>query len=200
MYNWRKLSEDDREYVLAERKERQFPWHAPPHFDYVGEKTFIVTAACFEHKPIIGRSPERMSECENELLRISHDVATCVFAWCVLPNHYHLLIRTAQIDELLRRLGKFHGSTSFRWNGEDGIRGRKVWFRAVERSMRSERHFFASLNYVNHNAVKHGYATKWQDWPYSSAKEYLETVGSKRAGEIWTEYPVLDFGKDWDPA
>ena len=199
MYNWRKLSEDDREYVLAERKARQFPWHAPPHFDYEGEKTFLVTAACFEHKPIIGSLPGRMAECENELLRISHDVGNCVFAWCILPNHYHLLLRTAQIAELLKRLGKFHGSTSFKWNGEDGSRGRRVWFRAVERSMRSERHFYASLNYVNHNAVKHGYVTKWQDWPYSSAKQYLETVGIERAGEIWAEYPVLDFGKDWDP-
>lgn len=200
MYNWRKLSEENREYVLAERKARQFPWHAPPHFDYEGEKTFIVTAACFEHKPIIGRSSLRMAECEHELLRISHHVATDVFAWSVLPNHYHLLLRTAQIYELLGLLGKFHGSSSYRWNGEDSTRGRKVWFRAVERSMRSERHFFASLNYVNNNPVKHGYVEKWQDWPYSSAKEYLQHVGSERASEIWRSYPVLDYGKDWDPA
>ena len=199
MYIWRKLSEHDREYVLAERKARQFPWHAPPHFVYEGEKTFIITAACFEHQPTIGRSSERMAECESELLKISHDVSTCVFAWCVLPNHYHLLIRTARIYELLKLLGRFHGSSSFRWNGEDGTRGRKVWFRAVERSMRSERHFFASLNYVNHNPVKHGYASKWQDWPYSSAKQYIENVGADRATEIWKEYPVLDYGKDWDP-
>ena len=200
MYIWRNLSEQDREYVLAERKARQFPWHAPPRFAYEGENTFIITAACFEHQPIIGRTAERMAECESELLKISHDVSTCVFAWCVLPNHYHLLIRTAQIDEILSRLGKFHCSSSFRWNGEDGTRGRNVWFRAVERSMRSERHFFASLNYVNNNPVKHGYASKWQDWPYSSAKQYIENVGSDRAAEIWREYPVLDYGKDWDPA
>jgi len=200
MYTWRKLSQADREYVLAERKVRQFPWHAPPHFSYEGETTFIVTAACFEHNPIIGLSHERMAECETELLKISHEVSTCVFAWCLLPNHYHLLLRTVQIEELLRRLGKFHGSSSFKWNREDGVRGRKVWFRAVERSMRSERHFYASLNYVNHNAVKHGYVEKWQDWPYSSAKQYLDGIGSERASEIWREYPVLDYGKDWDPA
>ena len=200
MYIWRKLSEHDREYVLAERKARQFPWHAPPHFVYEGEMTFIITAACFEHQPTIGRSPERMAECETELLSIAHELATCVFAWCVLPDHYRLLVRTFQVRELLSRLGKFHGATSFKWNREDHERGRKVWFRAVERSMRSQRHFFASLNYVNNNAVKHGYVEKWQDWPYSSANQYLDAVGPERAGEIWREYPVLDYGKDWDPA
>lgn len=200
MYNWRKLSEDDREYVLNERKARQFPWHAPPHFKYEGEKSFIITAACFEHKPIIGASSERMAAFEADLLKVSQRFSTCVFAWCVLPNHYHLLLRTARIAELLKRLGKLHGSSSFSWNGKDGTRGRKVWYRAVERSMRSERHFFASLNYVNNNAVKHGYAEKWQDWPYSSAKHYLDSVGSERASDIWRQYPVLDYGKDWDPA
>jgi putative transposase len=200
MYDWRKLSETQREYVLAERKARQFPWHAPPHFKYEGEQTFIVTAACFEHKPIIGLSSKRMAECEADILKISHHVSSVVFAWCVLPNHYHLLLRTAQINELLTRLGTFHGASSYRWNGEDSTRGRRVWSRTVERSMRSERHFFASLNYVNNNAVKHGYAKKWLDWPYSSARNYLESIGSERAAEIWKEYPVLDYGRDWDPA
>ena len=109
------------------------------------------------------------------------------------------LIRTAEIKTLLTALGKFHGSSSFRWNCEDGSKGRKVWFRAIERSMRSSRHFYATLNYIHNNPVKHGYVEKWQDWPFSSAADYLELVGKDKAAEIWTEYPVLDYGKDWDP-
>ena len=34
--------------------------------------------------------------------------------------------------------------------------GRKVFFRAVERAMRSDRRFWATLNYVHHNPVHHG--------------------------------------------
>jgi putative transposase len=37
------------------------------------------------------------------------------------------------------------------------------------------------------------------DWPYSSAREYLEKVGTAKAAEVWKEYPILDYGKDWDP-
>ena len=74
----------------------------------------------------------------------------------------------------------------------------KVWFRCVERAMKSERHFFATLNYVHNNPVKHGYVERWQDWPYSSARDYLTSVGFDEAARIWHEYPVLDYGKDWD--
>ena len=108
------------------------------------------------------------------------------------------LVETADIQSFLKELGRFHGSTSYRWNGQDNARGRRVWFRAVERSMRSERHYLASLNYIHHNPVKHGYVDKWQDWPFSSAREYLERVGNKDAQRIWRDYPVLDYGVEWD--
>ena len=193
------MSDDEKAYAIGERKARRVPWHAPPRFEYEGEQTFILTAACYEHRPVIGVSADRMAECEDEILRICLERATHTYAWCILPNHYHLLARTADLKALMASLGKFHGSSSFRWNGEDGTRGRKVWYRALERSMRSERHYYASLNYVNHNAVKHGYVSKWQDWPFSSANQYLAKVGSETAARIWREYPVLDYGKDWDP-
>jgi putative transposase len=99
---------------------------------------------------------------------------------------------------LLAALGKLHGRTSYRWNGEEGSRGRQVWHRAAETAMKFERHFWAKLNYVLHNAVRHGYVERWQDWPYSNAAQYLAEVGRDVAERRWREYPILDFGKDWD--
>ena len=98
----------------------------------------------------------------------------------------------------LRGIGQLHGRTSFEWNGQDNTRGRKVWYRCVERSMRNERHRWATLNYIHNNPVHHGYVQRWQDWPFGSAIEYLEHVGAEQAGEIWRKYPVLDYGKGWD--
>lgn len=198
MYDWRKMSEAEREKALKERKARRLPWHAPPHFEYEHNHRFIVSAACFEHKAIIGESKERMAECESALIQICEVLDVRLYAWCVLPNHYHLLVRTDAIKELLRKIGNFHGSSSYKWNGEDSARGRTVWFRAVERSMRSVRHYFASLNYIHHNPVKHGFTSSWQEWPFSSAAEYLEKVGKEKAVEIWSEYPILDYGIGWD--
>jgi putative transposase len=198
MYNWRKLKPEARALLLRERKAYKRPWHAPPHFDYEGEKDFIVTAACFEHADIIGKSPERIAECEEELLGIAIELECRPYAWCIFPNHYHLLIRTAAIRDLIARLGKFHGSSSFRRNGEDHQRGWKVWYRCIEHPIRSDRHFYATLNYIHNNPVKHRYVEKWLDWPYSSAANYLVEVGRDEAIQVWKEFPVLDYGKEWD--
>ena len=199
MYEWRKLTPAEREELLARRKARGQPWHSVPHSAAV-EGSYHLSAACYEHKPIIGSLPHRMEEFENLLLETAGTLATKIVAWCVLPNHYHLLIATKNSPDVLRAMGKFHGRRSFVWNGEEGTRGRKVWCGCVERAIRSERHFWATLNYIHHNPVRHGYVKRWEDWPYSSAREFLERVGRKRVGWIWKQYPILDYGKGWDEA
>jgi putative transposase len=198
MYRWRRLTPEQRKEVLEHRQRLRLPWHGPPH--YVGDSgLYLLSAACYEHRPIIGVCPERMAKFEADLLGTTHEHSQTVFAWTVLPNHYHLLVHAPNIKGFLEALGQLHGRTSFRWNGEDSCRGRQVWHRAAETEMKSERHFWATLNYVLHNAVRHGYVRRWQDWPYSNAAEYLAEVGHEEAEQRWREYPLLDYGKDWDP-
>jgi REP-associated tyrosine transposase len=141
-----------------------------------------------------------MQSFSDELLSMLVETGAEVYGWCVLPNHYHLLIATPELPATLHALGKLHGRTAFEWNGEENARGRKVWYRCVERSMRNERHRWATLNYIHNNPVHHGYVQRWQDWPFGSAVEYLDEVGVDRARELWRAYPVLDYGKGWDEA
>jgi putative transposase len=119
-------------------------------------------------------------------------------AWCVLPNHYHLLIRTGDIKQTVNQLGRLYGRTSYRWNGEEEARGRKVWHSVSDRMISSSEHFRATVNYIHHNPVKHGNAATWHDWPFSSAEDFLESQGREEAASIWRSYPVLDYGKGWD--
>jgi putative transposase len=199
MYDWRKMNDDERAEVLRERKARKQPWHAPPHRDYEGFVRFIVTAACYEHKPVIGYNRQRIAQFENDLMKTCEDFGATLFAWCVLPNHYHILVQTDNIREFQSEaLGKLHGKTSFQWNGEDNQRGRKVWYKSFERPMKSNRHFWASVNYIHNNPVHHGLANKWQDWAFSSANNFIEKYGREKTAEIWKEHPILDYGKDWD--
>ena len=198
MYYWRELTEEQRQETLRQRIGRKLPWHSPPHRDFEGPVTFIITAACYEHEHVIGRSPERMADFETEILQACADSEARAFAWCILPNHYHILLRTDQIRLLRKAIAKIHGRTATFWNREDDQIGRKVWFNFFDRDMRSERHFWATMNYIHNNAVHHGYVNRWQDWPFSSASRFLEEVGKEKAALIWNEYPVLDYGKGWD--
>lgn len=198
MYYWRRLSDAQRQEAMEYRRLRKFPKHSPPHFDSDASLTYLITAACFEHVPIIGRTDSRMTDFETRLIDCCKSIASEIHSWCILPNHYHVLATTRRIKELRKEIGLLHGRTSFEWNGADKRRGRQVWHNCFERKMKSERHFFASLNYVLNNAVHRGYCDKWLDWPWSNVTEYLETVGSARALQIWNEYPILDYGAKWD--
>jgi putative transposase len=184
--------------ALELRRARHLPWHSPPHLDLTGHRQYLISAACYEHAAIVGKDPERMTQCEASVLQVCRELCSEIYAWCILPNHYHALVRTERIGTLRSGLGQFHGRSSFNWNGEDRQRGCKVWHNCFERPMKSERHFWTTMNYVHHNPVHHGYVKHWQDWPWSSAVEFLNQLGPDRAREIWNSYPILDYGKKWD--
>ena len=139
-----------------------------------------------------------MDNFAGDLFAVLAAHANQTFAWCVLPNHYHVLVEEADIKYLIYQLGRLHGRTSHGWNAEEHHRGRKVFFRVVERAMRSDRHYRATLNYVHHNPVRHGYVRHWSDWPWSSAAEYLAQTGASEAEHVWRKYPLHEYGKNWD--
>ncbi len=197
MYEWRKLTPALREQLLEIRKQRHFPWHGPPHPESL-RRYFHISAACFEHRPFIGHSVERMAGFSRELLETIYSTGTIVAAWCVLPNHYHVLLKTPELAGLIKVIGQLHGRTSRQWNQEENTPGRQNWFRATDRAIRSDRHFWATVNYIHYNPVKHRLVKDWLDWPYSSAAQYLEEIGRENASRIWKSYPILDYGKGWD--
>jgi len=138
-----------------------------------------------------------MAAFEQTLLSSISDVGKAM-AWCILPNHYHVLVEAPDIFTMLLGIGRMHGRVSHQWNGEDGARGRKCWHGCAERAMRSLRHQRVTLNYIHHNPVHHRYVRNWQDWPFSSAKQFLDNMGREVAMRHWQEYPLMDYGKGWD--
>ncbi len=196
MYDYRKWSREKQAAALKERVAHGFPLHSPPHVLEPGAYR-IITGACFEHKPIL-QSPARLKWFEQQLLDHLQNQCLDVAAWVVLPNHYHILVKIPDIKSFTKAQGQLHGRTSFAINKEDNEQGRQVWFRCSDRVMRSERHYFTTLNYIHNNPVKHGYVEKWGDWAYSSYHWYLENKGRDWLVELWQEYPVLNYGDQWD--
>jgi len=196
MYHWRRMTDAEREAILEMRKLHNLPWHSPPTWDS-GPGAYLLTAACYEHRPFIGHSKMRLTEFSNQLLATLKANGTC-HAWSVLPNHYHAIVTCTDIVICKAALAKLHGRSSYFWNGEEFSRGRKVWHASAETCLRSERHFWATLNYVHHNPVKHGYVETGEDWEWSSARHFIKEVGRKEMERIWRTYPIRSYGKTWD--
>lgn len=139
-----------------------------------------------------------MADFCEALLTTLEPATTRIHAWCVLPNHYHLLVSVPDLRSATRALGRLHGRTSYRWNQEEQTRGRQVWHAAADRWMRGDRHFWATMNYIHHNPVRHGYVKRWQDWPFSSVHELLAQLGRTEVERLWRAYPLDDYGEGWD--
>jgi putative transposase len=200
MYIWRTLSDDQKAELMDVRAQLSQPLHSPPHFNSESPTRFHLSGACYEHRSIIGHSYERMLNFSVQLLSFFEENADEVYAWCVLPNHWHALVLSVDLKTLTKSLGQLHGRTSFQWNREQELQGRQCWSKCADRRIRSESHFYAACNYIHNNPVKHGYVKMWTEWEFSSARSFVEALGRDKCLELWEQYPVLDMGEKWDSA
>jgi putative transposase len=196
MYEYRKLTPEQRAELVRERRTRGFPAHAPPH-RIPNQPFYLLTAACYEHACHMTLTARRQQVVDG---LFEHFIAAGwdIHAWVVLPNHYHLLASVLDFAALGGCLRRVHGATSRQWNLEDSIVGRKVWFRFTDRAIRSEAHYYTTLNYLHYNPVKHGWAASPYAWSESSVHWYQEHFGRPWLRDLWTRYPVREYGRDWD--
>jgi len=146
------------------------------------------------------RTPSRLAEWQSKLVQmIVDDPDSLLRAWVVLPNHYHVLVKT-ELLSFGRRLGRLHNGLSTQWNREDKTPGRKVWYRFSDRAIRSDRHLMAAVNYIHANPVRHGLVDVATDWPWSSLASYVQRYGLDTLRSWWRDYPVDDMGRGWDDA
>jgi putative transposase len=144
------------------------------------------------------KTPARLTEWESKLIGLFTNHADAEMkAWVVLPNHYHLLVNV-RLKDLQTMLGRLHNGASTQWNREDGTPGRKVWYRFADRAIRSERHFYAAINYIHGNPAKHNLVDAVTNWPWSSFNDYSAKFGLTELRRWWKEYPVNCMGEGWD--
>jgi|GEM_PF-6069035 len=54
-----------------------------------------------------------MTNCESALLELCEKQASVLYAWCLLPNHYHLPVKTERLKELRADIGGFMDAIPF---------------------------------------------------------------------------------------
>ncbi|MBN2002050.1 MAG: transposase [Anaerolineae bacterium] len=196
MYEYRKLTPEQRQELVEERKALGFPPHQPPH-PIQEDAYYLLTAACYEHQHHI-HTPERRQMLLDLLFEHFTRHGMEIHAWVVMTNHYHLLVHVTEFEILGEIFRRIHGRTSHDWNQEDQTPGRKVWYRYSDRAIRSDRHYYTTLNYIHYNPLKHETADSPYNWPWSSVHWYLKHHGREWLRDLWQSYPLRDYGKTWD--
>jgi REP element-mobilizing transposase RayT len=105
------------------------------------------------------RNP-RLADAIVENLHHFKDSRYSLYAWCVMPNHVHVVFRPCEGESLDRIL---HSWKSFTSHAASPIVGtRTLWAREYyDRMIRDERHFFDAVAYVRNNPAKAG-LTGWR--------------------------------------
>jgi putative transposase len=99
-----------------------------------------------------------------------------VYAYCLMPNHVHLVFRTkhANIAQGMQRL---HGLYAQFFNERHGLTGHLFQGRYHSELVKTERHALAVARYVVANPVRAGLCIHPAEWPWSS---YRATAGLVR--------------------
>jgi REP element-mobilizing transposase RayT len=103
-----------------------------------------------------------------------------LFAWCVMPNHEHSLMRRFENTNLETIMQAHKSYTAHEANKLLNRKGEFWMAEYYDREIRNEEHFHNALRYIENNPVKAGLCAKPGDWPYSSA--WFRERGGK-AGE-----------------
>jgi putative transposase len=90
------------------------------------------------------------------------------YAWVLMPNHVHLIIRPHQpLADIMRWL---KGRSGRKANAILGPTGQRFWqVEPFDHWVRCEEELEGLIMYVEGNPVKAGLVERAEDWPYSSA-------------------------------
>lgn len=123
------------------------------------------------------RHPELAALMQDTLLRFDGRRYR-LLAWCVMPNHVHVLIEpSASLAKIVQSWKSYTGRGALARNAELGlgVPGDALWMRDYwDRYIRNQQHLDAVVEYVHQNPVAAGLCRRPQDWLWSSARRALE--------------------------
>lgn len=115
-----------------------------------------------------------------------------VWAYCLMPDHVHLVLVPKDADGLRAALGETHRRYTRHVNLREGWRG-YLWQGRFASCPMDEPHLLACARYVELNPVRARLARRARDWRWSSAKAHL----AGRDDELVKSAPLLAVAPDW---
>ena len=93
-----------------------------------------------------------------------------LFAYCLMPNHWHLLVRPHEAGALSQFMRLLTVTHSQRWHAHRHSAGTGPIYQGRFKSfpVQDERHFLTVARYVERNALRAKLVARAQDWRWSS--------------------------------
>lgn len=118
---------------------------------------------------------------------------TEIWAYCLMPNHVHLVLVPDEEDGLRAVLGEAHRRYTRHINFREGWRGH-LWQERFHSFVMDEQYLLATVRYVERNPVAAQSCRHPADWPWSSAAAH---IAGKDDGLVSVK-PMLDRIDNWE--
>ncbi|QJA06343.1 hypothetical protein FVE67_05765 [Thermosulfurimonas marina] len=118
-----------------------------------------------------------------------------LWCFCLMPNHFHLLVVPTSSDQLVKFMQGLLVSYTQYYNQKYAIEG-QLWRAKYHASIvDGETYLWKVMRYIERNPVRAGLAASPEDYPYSSANK--NRIGSY----FWEEPPftreALEYYREW---
>ena len=95
-----------------------------------------------------------------------------VWAYCLMPNHVHLVVVPSTEQALRAAIGEAHRRYTVMVNTRQGWKG-CLWQGRFASFPMAPGHLFYGARYIELNPVRAGLVKTAEDWPHSSARAHL---------------------------
>ncbi len=121
---------------------------------------------------------------------------TRLLAYCVMPNHWHLIVWPRQDGELSRFVGWLTLTHTQRWHAQRHTRGSGHVYQGRFKSfpVQDNEHFLTASRYVERNALRANLVERAEDWRWCSL---YRRVRSKAGGAAWLSAWPLERPRRW---
>lgn len=123
----------------------------------------------------------------------------CVSAYCLMPNHYHLLMQTPSTN-LSRAMRHINGVYTQRFNRAKKLDGQLFRGRYKSVLVEEDSHLLELLRYIHRNPVRAGLCNTVGDHRWSSHHGYISRRNSKNWQWLHKTFLLVMFSKNHDRA
>ena len=116
-----------------------------------------------------------------------------VWAYCLMPNHVHLLLVPTTIDGMTRALSGTHRRYTSQINERQGWTGHLWQGRYGSTPLGDDGALLSVVRYIERNPVEAGLVERPEDWIWSSARGHLGGC----ADALLTDAPLRAMVPDW---
>lgn len=127
---------------------------------------------------------------ERVLLEAVERSHTRLLCYCVLPNHWHLVVWPRQDGELSRFVGWLTLTHTQRWHAHRKSIGSGHVYQGRFKSfpIQADQHLYTVARYVERNALRAGLVPRAEDWPWGSL--YRWQRGSTEDRQLLSGWPI----------